>query len=178
MSRKTYKHGTRIKSKHHNKTRRKTRKSSKSFNQVQCAPKNGNKSLDFTCYSSRGLEHLKQLWNSRHPDRRISSNDSREIWSQLKMYMKDCCNNEKDWLRHNFAKQKLSRELLDYTFAPESPEEWKRKPTEWLTSVDILNVMKQYEHEYPTFTFIGPSPIDYDTKKSFGQCVWNKLCDF
>ena len=38
--------------------------------------------------------------------------------------------------------------------------------------------MRQYEHEYPSFKFIGPSPIDFNKKKLFGQCVWNKLCKF
>ena len=38
--------------------------------------------------------------------------------------------------------------------------------------------MKQYEHAYPSFTFIGPSPIDFNKKKLFGQCVWNDLCNF
>lgn len=178
MVRKTSKHRNAKQIKTRKRYKRKDSSHHKAFKNVQCAPKNGDKSLDFTCYSSRGLEHLKKLWNARHPDRHISSNDSREIWSELKMYMKDCCNNEKDWLRHNFAKHNLSRELLDYTFAPDSPEEWKRKPTEWLTSIDILNVMKQYEHAYKDFDFIGPSPIDYDTHKVFGECVWEELCHF
>ena len=46
------------------------------------------------------------------------------------------------------------------------------------TNIDILNVMKQYEHIYPNFEFIGPSPIDYDTHLSYGECVWEELCKF
>ena len=42
-------------------------------------------------------------------------------------------------------KKNLNNELLSYTFAPQSPESWKRKPTTWLNSLDIENVMKQYE---------------------------------
>jgi hypothetical protein len=38
--------------------------------------------------------------------------------------------------------------------------------------------MKQYEKAYPCFDFIGPSPIDYDTHKLYGECVWEELCHF
>jgi hypothetical protein len=27
------------------------------------------------------------------------------------------------------------------SFAPESPPEWKKNPNEWLSSIDIMNVM-------------------------------------
>jgi len=35
--------------------------------------------------------------------------------------------------------------LLNYTFAPKAPDDWKRKANEWLSSLDIEAVMKQYE---------------------------------
>lgn len=38
--------------------------------------------------------------------------------------------------------------------------------------------MKQYENAYPSFMFLGPTPIDFDTKLSAGECVWNDLCNF
>ncbi len=38
--------------------------------------------------------------------------------------------------------------------------------------------MKQVEHGYPSFGFFGPSPIDFDTRIEFGQCVWNDICGF
>ena len=28
------------------------------------------------------------------------------------------------------------------------------------------------------FDFIGPSPIDYDAHKLYGECVWEELCKF
>ena len=63
------------------------------------------------------------------------------------------------------------------TFAPEAPSSWKDNPKEWLTSLDIERVMQQWEHEHPEFTFIGPSPIDFD-KLVGGTCVWPELCTF
>ena len=38
--------------------------------------------------------------------------------------------------------------------------------------------MKQYEKTYEDFEFLGPSPIDYDTHKAYGECVWEELCEF
>ena len=68
--------------------------------------------------------------------------------------------------------------MVDETFAPESPKKWEKNPNEWLTSVDIINVMKQFEKAYKQFEFIGPSPIDFDTRQLYGECVWDELCNF
>ena len=54
----------------------------------------------------------------------------------------------------------------------------EKNPYEWLSSVDIQNVMKQYENTYKCFEFIGPSPIDFDEHKMYGECVWEELCKF
>ena len=29
---------------------------------------------------------------------------------------------------------------------------------------------------YKNFEFMGPSPIDFDTHKLYGECVWEELC--
>ena len=147
----------------------------KAFKKLQCSPKSD---FDFTCYNKNSLEKLKQLWNIRHPDVKILTNNSNEIWSSLKNNMHNTCSNEKCWLKQEFMKNK-SNKLLDVnTFAPNSPSSWKKNPNTWLTSVDINKVMQQYEHKFPNFIFLGPSPIDFDTKKLFSQCVWNELCNF
>jgi hypothetical protein len=80
-------------------------------------------------------------------------------------------------LKQNFTAGSVDNELKD-SFAPESPPEWKTNPNEWLSSMDIIKVMKQYEKAYKCFEFIGPSPIDYDKKKIYGECVWDELCHF
>jgi hypothetical protein len=71
---------------------------------------------------------------------------------------------------------KLEKELMD-SFAPESPDDWKKNPNEWLSSTDIIKVMKQYEKAYKCFDFIGPSPINFNTRKLYGECVWEELCN-
>lgn len=148
----------------------------KQFKQVNCAP-NSNRP-GYTCYTELSLLKLRDYWNKRHPDKRIDTDDSKDIWMQLKENMSNVCNIESCWLRQKFIDEKLDKELLQYTFAPKSPASWKKNPDEWLSSLDIDKVMKQYEHVYSCFEFIGPSPIDFDDHKLYGECVWEELCKF
>ena len=144
---------------------------------VNCSPKNKTEIKKFTCYTDKSLYKLRDLWNARHPDKKITTNDTKEIHSLLTKYLSRVCNKESCWLKQKDEFGKLSSNMAD-SFAPESPNEWKKNPNEWLTSVDITNVMKQYEKAYKCFDFIGPTPIDFDTKKLYGECVWEELCNF
>jgi len=144
---------------------------------LQCSPKEKGKVNDFTCYTNESLIKLRDLWNERHPDNLIKTNNTQEIHKKLANNLSNVCNKESCWLKQKFTNHKLDDQFSD-SFAPESPDEWKKNPNEWLTSSDIINVMKQYEKAYKCFDFIGPSPIDFDTKKMFGECVWDELCNF
>jgi len=144
---------------------------------INCSPKDKNEINDFTCYTDKSLYKLRDLWNARHPDAKIETNDPKEIHHKISMYLSDVCNNESCWLKQRGAFGKVSSEMED-SFAPEWPEEWKKNPNEWLSSVDIIKVMKQYERAYKCFDFMGPSPIDFDTKTLYGECVWEELCNF
>lgn len=157
--------------------KRKHKKRKNTFKKANCAPNPENK-FGFTCYTKKSLEMLRNLWNARHPDCRINNVNPRDIWRSLKHYMRETCKIESCWLKKQFFRTKLNSDLLNYTFAPKSPDSWKRNPTEWLSSVDILNVMKQYEKKFSCFDFIGPSPINYDTHIVNNQCVWEELCEF
>ena len=50
-------------------------------------------------------------------------------------------------------------------------------------SIEISDVLKQYEEKYPDFVFLGPSPIDFDSVNVLDMdqkstCVWPELCHF
>ena len=152
---------------------------SNEFKDVTCAPSAQETAQnDFSCYSSESIEKLKSLWNKRHSDQKITDTDARAIWTKLKNNMKNVCHTEACWLRQSFASSGINDEMVNYTFAPQAPESWKKNPNEWLSSIDIANSMKQYEHAVPSFLFIGPSPVDYDEIVEDGACVWNELCKF
>lgn len=144
---------------------------------VNCSPKDKKEMNDFSCYTDKSLYKLRDLWNARHPDAVINTNDAKEIHTKLTEYLSSVCNKESCWLKQHQAFGKVSSDMAD-SFAPESPAEWKKNPNEWLSSVDIMKVMRQYEKAYKCFDFIGPSPIDFDTKLMYGECVWDELCNF
>jgi len=144
---------------------------------VNCSPKDKNEIKNFTCYTENSLFKLRDKWNTRHPYEKITTNDPKEIHKLLANYLSNVCNKESCWLKQNHEFGKLDEDFKD-SFAPESPYEWKKNPNEWLSSMDIINVMKQYEKAYKCFDFIGPSPIDFDKKKVYGECVWEELCNF
>ena len=144
--------------------------------QLNCSPNPNNK--DYTCYSDNALSKMKHYWNMRHPDDTINTNDSKEIWKYFKTRLSHMCERESCWLRSKFMEGNVDNELLNYTFAPKAPDDWKRTPNEWLSSLDIEAVMKQYERYYKCFEFLGPSPIDYNFHKLYGECVWEELCNF
>ena len=125
-----YKKKTHHKRKHSHK--RKRRK--EHFKPLKCSPKNKDKVLGFTCYTSESLHKLKMIWNARHPDVLIKSNDPKEIWEQLRRNMSTSCNSEACWLRHQCIKHDIDKTLWQNTFAPKAPKEWKEKPHEWLSS--------------------------------------------
>ena len=147
----------------------------KKFKKLNCSP---NKKLSFTCYSTKSLYKLKNLWNKKYSNKKIKSNDPKKIWEKLKENLDSSCSNERCWLNQQFIKNNINKDFFDNTFAPEAPPTWKENPNTWLNSIDIKNVMSQYEKTYKNFKFIGPSPIDFNYKKMFGQCVWNELCNF
>ena len=64
----------------------------------KCAPKNPGETLDFTCYTKKSLMHMKDLWNARHPDGKITATDPYTIWVQLGDNMKNTCNRESCWM--------------------------------------------------------------------------------
>ena len=174
----SYKKTYKRRRKKNNKTRKRRRRKTRKLKQVKCSPKLKKDQLNFTCYTKDSLHKLKNIWNKKHPDRKILTNNPRKIWMGLRKALKESCNRESCWLRHKCIKEDIDLETRKFTFAPEAPQIWKKNPTEWLSSTDILNVMRQYEKTYPCFEFIGPSPIDYDNHIAYGECVWEELCEF
>jgi len=161
-----------------------------------CSPHSVNlrpKKLRDTCYTPAILEHIKTEYNKSQPrNSQILVKDPTKIWKELDKRLSDC-SKEDCWL-NQVHDPELRKKIDRYMFAPDKPYEWKRNPTEWLSNYDILNVLEQYELVYSHFEFIGPTPIDFDTRldaaknpydignerikgdKSEKKCVWNDLC--
>ena len=59
--------------------------SKKPFQKLNCSPKGKNEIKEYTCYTDNDLQKLRNMWNARHADKKITTNDSKEIWELLKM---------------------------------------------------------------------------------------------
>ena len=171
----TKKNNKKSSKKSNKKGNKKSNKKNNNFKQLQCAAQKSKKN---TCYNDDNLIKMKDLWNLRHPEKKIKTNNTNNIWKNLKKNMNNSCNNEKCWLNQEFMKNNINNELTNDTFAPSSPSSWKMNPNEWLSNFDISKVMKQYEKFYNNFVFIGPSPIDFNKRIYQDKCVWNDLCNF
>ena len=130
-----------------------------------------------SCYDPDGLSRLRDKWNTRHPDAQIAAAEPQEIWQALRQRLGRACKNEACWLRREFARG-LPESVASYTFAPKAPAAWQKKPSTWLTSNEIEDVMKHFEHRHKNFLFLGPSPIDFDKRLAHNECVWADLCAF
>jgi hypothetical protein len=96
------------------------------------------------------------------------------MWNELREKLK--CKDEICVV--NKLKDKALKKTIKKTyFKPERPSQWAKNPKLWLSNFDILEVLEQYGRAYPSFHFIGPSPIDFDAKVN-GKCVENDLCNF
>jgi hypothetical protein len=135
---------------------------------------------DETCFSIDALRKIADKWNTTHPTMRIDYNTTttgKSLWNSINNAMRSQCTNEVCWLKQNFIKDSsLARELMK-NFRPMMPKKWEENPREWLNTLDIRDVMNQYEVKHPDFEFIGPVPMDFDSKVGFGQCVINELCN-
>lgn len=148
-----------------------------SFKSLNCSTlKNHGKT--HTCYDNDTILKIKDVWNKRHPDDTINSNNQKSIWKSIKHKMSGLCDNEICWLKKTFNDTNLINDITFRAFSPIAPETWKKNKNTWLSNYDISNVMKQYETKYSNFYFIGPTPMDFDKIKHENVCVWDDLCKF
>ena len=137
-----------------------------------CAP--GSEISSYTCFNKESLISIIKSWNEKNKDKiKYNHSDSKKIlWNKINKKFIKKCDNEKCWLKKGLIKKSLVKEH----FKPLKPKEWDKNPREWLSTVEIENVLKQYEKIYPDFLFMGCVPIDFDYELSPGNCVINELC--
>jgi hypothetical protein len=153
------------------------KKPRKTHKKMICSPYGAKTTAgSYTCYSKDVLNKIKKAYNQEHIQDPIKATDTEEIAKELRRRLSSKCEKEDCWLN---LLPKDQRDFLDeMVFAPDQPKEWESNPDEWLSNFDIANVLKQYEKTYPHFRFLGPSPIDFDTKMKDGKCVWEDICQF
>lgn len=168
------------------KTKTKTKKKNTKFSKKKlpgfCGPhvEDNNKRLNNSCFDRDALIKIATSWNQHNSDNTIKfskSTSSKNLYQMINDKMKDRCNKEFCWVKQDFIKDKVKDEEELQVFKPERPDSWQKNEREWLNTLDIRAVMDQYENKFNDFIFIGPVPIDFDEKISFGQCVVDELCN-
>jgi hypothetical protein len=181
--------------------RRSQKRGGQKFKQLTCSPlseeyKNGNPiSPHDTCLPKREILKAREYWNSEYPNRKINATEPHQVWKEIQKNLENVCSDDICILNQPFMKKQNTsvgrgdktvpfgssggkeKDLKDY-YSPKTPKEWKKNPTEWLSNIEILEKMKQYEKAYPCFEFIGPTPIDFDKVLDNNQCVENEMCRF
>lgn len=148
-----------------------------------CAPSvDTQNTVSNSCFTRDALVKIADAWNNQNKDNLIKYNtrtSNNSLWEKINNKMKSKkCNKEWCWTKQDFVKSEYNIEddkLFD-VFRPFMPKSWEKNPRQWLNTLDIRYVMRQYENKYTDFKFIGPVPIDFDTELSFGSCVVNEIC--
>lgn len=152
-------------------------KKSKTLKKMNCNPVVRGKTINKrSCFTRKTLSQMKDAYNRNNSKHQIRSKTTKNIHLELSEKISEC-NEESCWL--NQIPERERNQLREKMFSPKKPYQWKSNPREWLSNIDILNVLRQYEDKHNNFKFIGPTPINYDTiPKNDGICVWQELCDF
>ncbi len=166
----------------------------------QCSPALKRKPGE-TCIPPKSLQTIQRVWNRLHPEDpirvpRVGRRGTRKagvtavatqgaalgaagLWKMIRSMMAKHykCSTEFCVVEEMPGLSADERSNLKGFFRPEMPDAWKKKPTTWLDSFNIEDVMEQYEEAYPAFEFIGPVPIDFDAPDGpLGRCIVDELC--
>lgn len=149
-------------------------------NLLQCNPSTLTKTRT-TCLPQDMMERLRDEWNRRFPQHKIplTIHKKERLWAELRKRLQNQYKCASEYCAVQELAEPTTRTELQGFFRPKKPDEWSTNPTEWHDSVTLASVMEQYELAYPTFEFIGPTPIDFDAELSgsWGRCVMDELCN-
>ena len=164
------------------KNKKSIKKTSKKKTPKFCGPhvEDNKKRLNGSCFDRDALIKIATSWNEHNSNNEIKfkkNTSTKKLYEMINEKMKDRCNKEFCWVKQDFLKDKIEKNEELQVFKPERPNSWENNEREWLNTLDIRAVMNQYEDKHHDFIFVGPVPIDFDDKLTFGQCVVDELCN-
>lgn len=140
-----------------------------------CSP---SKRRKFSCFSKKSLIKLTKAYNKHNNENLNLSLSTDLLWQNLNKHLKQICENDLCWLDQDFVKQNLNNNDFLDEFRPQKPKEWYQNPNAWLSTLDIDNVMNQYQQKFKKFKYLGTVPMDFDKKSFTGSCVVSDICKF
>lgn len=119
-----------------------------------------------TCFDRSSIVSMAKAYN-KHIGKNVIQirKPVHEIWKHLYDELYNVCRDKEwCWIKQGFIqKHPELYNMLDQYFMPEGPA----KTRDWLSTININQVMSRYEKIYPHFKFFGPVPIDF--KKVFPE---------
>lgn len=147
----------------------------KSPNDKKCAPSKNFE--DGSCLTIELLVEIASAFNDYNKDKPIKLCKNAQILNpkkykrylvkRLQNRMKNVCSNQRCWIKQDFMhriEKGIKKDLYKNTYRPHGP---KGKFT-WLNTLNINDVMEQYEKVYPDFKFLGAVPIDFAELPTLG----------
>tara|TARA_B000000437_G_scaffold219370_1_gene201094 strand:+ start:3900 stop:4871 length:972 start_codon:yes stop_codon:yes gene_type:complete len=146
------------------------------------------KTRKISCFTTKKLQELRKIWNKANTNNRIRRKDilttnkkisKKKLWKELSIRL----NTEDDskWKsilsRSDNISIKSINKITEDVFAPKVPYSWDKKPDTWLSTDDIVDILKYFEKKYPKFKFYEPTTRDFAKKNINGNCVLSDLCN-
>lgn len=144
-------------------------------NDKRCAP--GTSFESGSCIQINILVEMAKAYNLNAGESKIKLYNNMEVLNpkkykkyllaQFNKRLGDKCTTQKCWSEQSFIsnmKKMAKDELEKYTFRPDGPD----GRFEWLNTININEVMEQYEVKHKDFKFLGAVPIDFDSFARFG----------
>jgi hypothetical protein len=110
------------------------------------------------------IENLRKVYNREHPSEKpiVAGNG---VWKEIRKRLhKKCSEGTKECIINAMISK------------PNAPASWEKNPQEWLSSLDIDKLEKEYVKLFPLYAFLGCIPIDFDKKSETGRCLVDSLC--
>ena len=117
-------------------------------------------------FNKKNIISLVKSYNQQYNDTISIYQTKESLIQSLKEKMKSQC-------KHPIC---LERILQPEKIKAGRPANWDKNPVEWLTNIDIDNVLETYEDHFPHYKHIGTYSVDYDTKDVFGKCLADNVC--
>ena len=117
-------------------------------------------------FDDKEVENLRKVYNKEHTrETPIPKGNTHSVWKHIQKRLHDQCDSG--------AAECIINSLLT---KPKAPNSWKTNPEEWLSSVDIDAVEKQFASLFSDYYYVGTVPIDFGKKSETGACIVDSLC--
>jgi len=126
---------------------------------TKCAP--SKKYTDGSCFSTKSLQKIINNYNKKFKQNINLNLPKKELVKKITEIFKNNnkCNDQACWLRQEIVVNiDNDDEMRKNTLRPEGP----KGKYEWLSTLDINNIMVQYHSIYKDFIFFGALPYDFE----------------